>query len=124
MEKHELILKKLLELPGSLPAGQDQIRIVCPVCKNVKAKCYVGVNKRILQEQGKKVLGYDCKHCLFQGNVGPKFFKMLGIEMDKETLDSMKFSKDIIKTVNPVTKMEKLDLKIPDFIRPEDNFSF
>lgn len=122
MEKYELILKKLLELPGSLSAGQDQIRIVCPVCKNVKAKCYVGIHKRILQEQGKKILGYECKHCLFHGLVGPKFFKTLGIEVDKDTLESMKFHKEIIKTINPVTKMEKLDIKIPDFIRPEDKF--
>ena len=120
MEPYQYILEDLLKVPGSLPAGQDEIRMLCPVCGHPKPKLYVGLYKALLP---KKVLTYDCKHCQFQGGVGPKFLKMFNVEPNQEYLEGMKKqSRSSTKIINPVTKMEKMDLKIPDRILPQDEF--
>ena len=120
MEPYQYILEDLLKVPGSLPAGQDEIRMLCPVCRHPKPKLYVGLYKALLP---KKVLTYDCKHCQFQGGVGPKFLKMFNVEPNQEYLEGMKKqSRSSTKIINPVTKMEKMDLKIPDRILQQDEF--
>lgn len=119
MLPHEYILEDLLKVPGSLPAGKDQIRMHCPICNHPKPKLYVGINKSLLP---KMILGYDCKHCSFQGTVGQKFLQMFDITGNEDYVKDIKQRKSIVKTVNPITKMEKLDLKIPDKILPEDEF--
>ena len=38
MEYYQIIMEKLLQVaPGAVTAGQDEIRMICPVCKNPKA---------------------------------------------------------------------------------------
>ena len=81
MEPYQYVLEELLKVPGSLPAGQDEIRMLCPVCGHPKPKLYVGLYKALLP---KKVLTYDCKHCQFQGRVSPKFLKMFNVEPNQE----------------------------------------
>ena len=118
MEPYQYILNDLLKVPGSLPAGQDEIRMLCPICGHPKPKLYVGLYKTLLP---KKVLTYDCKHCQFQGGVGPKFLKLFNVESNPEYFESIKKqSRSTTKILNPVTKMEKMDLKIPDRILPQD----
>jgi len=120
MEPYQYVLEDLLKVPGSLQAGQDEIRMLCPVCGHPKPKLYVGLYRALLP---KKVLTYDCKHCQFQGGVGPKFLKMFNVEPNADYLEGMKKqSRTTTKTLNPVTKMEKMDLKIPDRILSQDQF--
>ena len=121
MEPYQIVLEELLKVPGSLTAGEDEIRMHCPRCNHQKPKLYVGLNRGLLP---RKVLMYDCKHCNFQGGVGAKFLKMFNIDVTiGDYVKSIKkVSRSIYKTVNPVTKMVKNDFKIPDFIRLEDQF--
>lgn len=123
MEYFQIILEKLLQTaPGAVSAGQDEIRMICPVCKNQKAKLYVGLHRLIYQTTGQKKLAYGCKHCNYTGIVGVKFLKQFGIQLDENLSKSLQFHKEVIKSVHPISKMEKLDVKIPNFIRPEDKF--
>ena len=117
MEGYEIILEQLLKLPDSHKTGTiNQIYMHCPVCNHPKPKLYVGLMKN------SKLLGYDCKHCTFQGKVGPEFLNMVGIDstISKEYLYDYKRNKKQIKTISPSTKMEKLNLKVPDYINPKD----
>lgn len=123
MENYEKILQILLQIPGSVKINDCQIRMHCPVCDKKDNKLYVGLSHNpIFTNKGMKVLGYGCKQCLFSGMVGKRFFDRLGIKYDKELLNSTKISTNNNKTINTITKFQKLDLKIPNFIRPEDKF--
>ena len=116
MEAYEYILQELLKIPYSKSTGSVlQIRTRCPICNNENNKCYVGVMG------DSKLLGYDCKHCMFSGKVGPEFLKLFNISSDEYILE-LKSNRKNTKIVNPVTKMTKLNLKIPDLIRPEDKY--
>lgn len=120
MEPYQYVLEDLLKLPGSVTAGQDEIRMKCPICEHPKCKLYVGLYKILLP---KKVLTYDCKHCQFQGGVGIKFLKLFNIKPNPDYFETIKRqSRSTTKILNPVTKMEKMDLKIPDRILPQDEF--
>lgn len=123
MELYQIIMEKLLQVaPGAVPAGQDEMRMICPVCKNPKAKLYLGIHRSIYNTTGQKKLAYGCKHCNYNGVVGIKFLKQFGITIDDEMKKGLIFHKEVLKTVNPITKMEKLEVKIPTFIREEDKF--
>src|SRR5574344_482377 len=120
MEPYQIVLNELLKVPGSLPAGEDEIRMHCPVCNHPKPKLYVGLYRGLLP---RKVLTYDCKHCNFQGGVGNKFLRMFNIDpIDDYTKSIKKMGRSIFKTVNPITGMTKNEFKVPDFINPKDQF--
>lgn len=120
MEPYQYVLQELLKVPDSYEAGEDEIRMHCPVCGHPKSKLYVGLHRGLLP---RKVLVYDCKHCNFQGSVGNKFFKLFNIEPIIEYTKSLaKITRSIYKIVNPVTGMVKNDFKIPDIINPNDQF--
>lgn len=117
MKPYEYVLQELLKLPGSHTTGSvDQIRIHCPMCNHEKSKLYVG-----LMKDSDNLLGYDCKHCPFSGKVGPSFLKLFNIDAP-DYLENFKNNKRNTKIFNPITKMTKLDLKIPNYILPEDQF--
>jgi len=123
MENYEKILQLLLTMPGSVKVSDTQIRMHCPVCDKKDNKLYVGLSHNpIFTNKGLKVLGYGCKQCLFSGMVGKRFFTRLGIKCDKDLLNSTRIEHSDIKTINVINKFQKLDLKIPNFIRPEDQF--
>lgn len=123
MEQYQKILQFLLTVPGSIRVNDNQIRMHCPVCNKKESKLYVGLSRNpIFVSKGIKVLGYNCKHCLFSGNVGKKFYDTLGIKVDKDLLPTGNVKTGVIKSINNITKYETLNLKIPDFIRPEDQF--
>lgn len=116
MEAYEYILKELLKIPNSHETGtKDQIRMICPVCNHPKPKLYIGLMNN------SKLLGYDCKHCQFQGKVGPQFLEIFNVVCE-EYIQDFKDNKKRIKIFNPVTKMEKLNFKIPEHVNPNDEF--
>lgn len=118
MEPYQVVLQELLKVPESYTAGEDEIRMHCPVCNHPKSKLYVGIHRGLLP---RKVLVYDCKHCNFQGSVSPRFMKQFGLEPITDYFKSIKkISHSIYKVVNPVTGLTKNDFKIPDNILPED----
>lgn len=123
MEQYQKILQLLLTIPGSIRVNDNQIRMHCPVCNKKESKLYVGLSRNpIFTSKGLKILGYNCKHCLFSGNVGKKFYDTLGIKVDKDLLQIQHYKPGMLKNINTITKYETLNLKIPDFIRPEDEF--
>lgn len=123
MEQYQKILQFLLTIPGSVKVNDNQIRMHCPVCNNKNNKLYVGLSHNpVFIGKGLKVLGYGCKHCLFSGNVGKKFYDTLGIKVDKDLMPTQTIKSGVLKNINTITKYETMNLKIPDFIRPEDEF--
>jgi len=120
MKTYQIILQELLKQPGGKSVNDSQIQLQCPICKHKDNKLYVGVIRRLLP---KERLGYDCKHCGFTGGVSKKFLQKFNINLSKEVLESLKFEKkQFTKIINPVTKMTKMDYKIPNIVLPEDEF--
>lgn len=116
MDSYKTILEQLLKLPGSMATSDpNQIRIFCPKCHNIhpKAKLYVGVMK------GSNLLGYDCKYCPYSGKVDKDFLNQFNISAE-DYLKDVQTGKKPSKTVNLVTDLVKLNLKIPNYIRTED----
>jgi hypothetical protein len=123
MEDYQKILELLLTLDGSKKINEGQIKMHCPICNKPDNKLYVGLTHNpYYTSKGIKALGYGCKQCQFSGMVGKKFFQVLGLQYDKNLIKFNINRNNILKNVNSVTKMQKLDLKIPNFIRPEDEF--
>jgi hypothetical protein len=116
LEAYEYILNEILKLPTSKPTGTlFQIRTECPMCHNKDHKLYIGLM------HDSKLLGYDCKQCPFSGKVGPEFLKLFDIKSD-DYIKDFKDNRKNTKIVNPVTKMVKLNLTIPNYINPKDQF--
>lgn len=123
MEDYQKILELLLTLEGSKRVNEGQIKMHCPVCNKPDNKLYVGLTHNpFYTSKGVKALGYGCKQCQFSGMVGKRFFQTLGIQYDKNLIKFDLPKNNILKSVGAITKFEKLDLKIPNFIRPEDEF--
>ena len=116
MEAYEYVLQELLKLPGAkTTSNPNQIRIMCPKCEKFhkEPKLYVGLMKN------SKLLGYDCKYCLYSSVVNKTFLDQFGIECP-EYIKDFKERKKTIKTINPVTDLVKLNLKIPNYINDCD----
>lgn len=123
MEQYQKILQFLLTIPGSVKVNDNQIRMHCPVCNKKDNKLYVGLSHNpAFTSKGLKILGYGCKQCLFSGNVGKKFYDTLGIKVDKDLMNFQSIKTGVPKTINKISKYETLNLRIPDFVRPEDKF--
>lgn len=116
---YQYVLEDLLKLPGSKFVNQDQIRMKCPICNHHNNKLYVGLNRSLLP---KMVLGFECKHCPYTGSVTKKFLDNYDIQGHDEYLKELKTRKQATRVINPISKLEKMNFKIPDYILPEDQF--
>lgn len=123
MEQYQKILQTLLTLPTAKKVNETQIRMRCPKCGKTDDKLYVGLSHNpIFTSKGLKILGYGCKQCPFEGIVGKKFYQALGLKYDADTFKFNNIRNKTLNKIDTATKIQKLDLKIPNFIRPEDQF--
>ena len=123
MENWKKLEEILLKLPHAHTCLGDEIRLRCPICNKPDDKLYVGPMKN--DQFSKEIkLGYNCKQCQYSGIVGKKFLEKLGINYDGTIKDLTKYdpTPTTVKSINPATKLKKLDLKIPNWINPKDQF--